>query len=488
MLYYSGDRVHLELLLSGYLSTRSIWHKGMAEMHASQTKHQHFTPLSLDSTPLHALLHLSFFLFLKVLLLILCAQLLELRISLDLLDSLPLKLVLLLLLRINDLLKLVLLHLASGSDFLVGEVGKVSLLNKKISDAEEVLEHWQASGVTSIGGWKLHREVDALLRNALLDDLGLVDRLIGNNKVLKVVAGRLNSCDKLRGEHRLSNLMRLRHDGSPDWKLWVVLGRGNAEIEAVVAKFLHDVLVDNGENEVVVVGLGVQLIGAWEESRNGASLLAIEWVHNSINHLNWVLNGLHEERSKILNGQDNWVVALQEGKLDINESDVLATSAVGDEGAQGLLFNNLSSSGTIKSARKTGALSISDSGLLWSEADQSVLLLHDRRVDFSPPCSTAAVGAHTVEVDSEEDNGECEDVSLHLEVGKGVALVNLIPLRVGGWIDLVGIGEESSSRVVSLDWSGLLSSKVGEVWDELAMQLRYAPHGLKVKSQRGSED
>lgn len=267
----------------------------------------------------------------------------------------------------------------------------------------------------------------------------------------------------------------------------MVLSRSNAEIEAVVAKLLHDVLIDNSENEVVVVGLGVQFLGAWEESRNGASLLAVEWIHNSINHLDWVLNRLHEEGPEVLDGQDNWVVALQEGKLDIDECDVLATSAVGDEGAQGLLLDNLGSRGTIKSARKSGTLSISDSGLLWTEADEGVLLLHNWCMDLSPLRGTAAIGAHTVEVDGEKDNGKSENVSLHLEVGKGVALVDLIPLRVGGWIDLVGIGKKGGSWVVGLDWSRLLSSEVGEVWHELALQLLFAPRTLKLESHRGGE-
>lgn len=168
-------------------------------MHASQTKHQHSIALSLNSAPLHALLHLSFFLLLKVLLLILCAQLLEFGISLDLLDSLPFKLVLLLLLRINDLLELVLLHLTSGGELLIYQVGPVSLLNKTISDAKEVFKHWQASSVASIGRWELHGEVDTLLGNALLYDLRLADRLIGNDKVLEVVACGLDGGDELRG-------------------------------------------------------------------------------------------------------------------------------------------------------------------------------------------------------------------------------------------------------------------------------------------------
>lgn len=282
--------------------------------------------------------------------------------------------------------------------------------------------------------------------------------------------------------------MSLGHDGSPDWKLWVVLGRSNAEIEAVVTELLHDVLVNNSENEIVVVGLGVQLLGAWEESRNGARLLAVEWVHNSINHLDWVFNRLHKEGPEVLDGQDNWVVALQEGKLDIDECDVLATSAVGDEGAQGLLLDDLSSRGTIKSARKSGTLSISDSGLLWTKADESVLLLHNGPMNLSPLRGTATIGAHTVEVDGEKDNGKSEDVSFHLEVGKGVALVDLIPLRVGGWIDLVGIGKKGGSWVVGLDWGRLLSSEVGKVWHELVLQLLFTPHSLKLESHRGSED
>lgn len=104
-------------------------------------------------------------------------------------------------------------------------------------------------------------------------------------------------------------------------------------------------------------------------------------------------------------------------------------------------------------------------------------------MDLSPFCGASAVGAHTVEVDGEENGSSEDDVTLGLEVGEAVALVNFVPLGVCESIGLshlcsgrsVGRSvDESSGWVVCGDGSGLLSSKVGEVCRILALQLPVA--------------
>lgn len=336
-------------------------------------------PLSLDSTLPHALLELSLPLLLKILLLILGAQLLQLSISLRLLDLLPLNVALLVLLLVDSLLQLVLEHVAGGRELLVDQIGPVGLLDEAIGDGEEVLEHWDASSIILVGGWELHGKEDTLLRHALLNSLWLVDWLVGNDHVEEVlVAGRLDSGDKLRSEHSLGDLVSLRHNSSPDWKFWVVLGRSDAEIVALVAESLHAVLVDNSEDKVVVVRLvgACEFLGAREHAWNGDGLLSVKWVKDGIDHLDWLLDRLHEKRSDVLNGQDDWVVALKKGELDVDECNVLATSGVADERVQALLLDDLGTWGAIESARKSSARSIIDSCLPWTESDQGELLLH----------------------------------------------------------------------------------------------------------------
>jgi hypothetical protein len=82
--------------------------------------------------------------------------------------------------------------------------------------------------------------------------LGSVNGLVGDDQCLEILASVRNSLDKFWGEHCLGDLSALAHHGGPVGKLGVVLGSGQRDIVALVAKTPHLVLVHDSKNETVV--------------------------------------------------------------------------------------------------------------------------------------------------------------------------------------------------------------------------------------------
>ncbi|KZL85403.1 hypothetical protein CI238_11815, partial [Colletotrichum incanum] len=370
---------------------------------------------------LHALLQVALTLSLEVFLLGLGVESAELSVALGLLLLLALKGTLLRLLSVGSLLELgnsLLTHAAHLAQDLGAEVGAG---NEGVRAADEVLKDGQQGVVVVVGGDAV-AEKDALAGSGLLKGSGTLNGLVRDNEVVKGIASRLDSLDKLGRQQLLGDLGAFTHDSDPVGELSMVLGKGDGDIVAIIANLLHAVFRDDSPNEVVVgalVILAAQLVGAGNR-RNSKVFLAVKWVNDSLDRVMGGFNGIHEEAGDGLDDAQSRVEALGKSQLDIHERDILATSAVAGELEERLLAQH-----------PGGILGICVGGRTRGEANGGELGLERRRVGNSPSLGLLAVEARADDVQKEDDGADSEDGALELELAERVTLMDVVPLRVG---------------------------------------------------------
>ena len=243
--------------------------------------------------------------------------------------------------------------------------------------------------------------------------------MIGDDEIVEQVASLLDSGHKLVSQESTGDLGALAHDGRPNRQLKVVLGKGNGDVVPVVAQLLHLVLVDHGPDESVIGALGIlatQFRGTGE-ARDDLILLAVEGVNDSLSRVLRDTGALKNETENGLEGGHKGVEALLEGQLHIHESHILTTSGIGGVLKEALLLDQLLGSQLL--------------GVLVLEADAGEFARQDGRVCAGPCPRLGAVQLGADIVQSEDDGNDGYDKALGLELAKAVALMDVIPFRVG---------------------------------------------------------
>jgi hypothetical protein len=256
--------------------------------------------------------------------------------------------------------------------------------------------------------------------------LGGVNRLVGNNQSLEILAGISDSLDKLRSKHGLSDLGALAHDSGPVRKLGVVLGSGQRDIVALVTEAPHLVLVNNSEDETIVGGI-LATGHKWEQSL----LLAIERVRGGLNPLTRIRHAVGEESHSSLAEPRKGVVAFVQGDLDVQPRDILPASAVGDVLALALLLQHVL--GNLSAAREREALLLGvghASIIAGVETNAGVLAVKHGQVGGGPLLRAGAVCASANDVDQDDDEDHGNDNELLVEVRETCALPHPVPRGV----------------------------------------------------------
>lgn len=253
-----------------------------------------------------------------------------------------------------------------------------------------------------------------------------IDRLVGDDQSLEVLAGIRDSLDKFGSKHGLSDLGALAHDSGPVGKLGVVLGSGQRDIVALVTKAPHLVLVHNSEDEAIV--------GRVLASGRGGKkslLLAVKAVRSGLNPLNGIRHAVGEESHGSLAEPRKGVVTLVQGDLDVQPRDVLPSGAVSDVLALALLLQHIL--GNLSAARQREAflLGVGHASILAVvEANACVLAIEHGQVSGSPFLRASAVCAGANDVDEDDDQDHRNDNELLVEVRETRALPNAVPRSV----------------------------------------------------------
>merc|ERR1712072_615728 len=238
---------------------------------------------------------------------------------------------LLLFVQAADLLGLI---LAGGFGFAHGFRTEMGRGGKLVRQTEESGKH-RSGGRTGI---ELHRKMDALLRDEIIELLWCVDRHVADDEGFQIFTSVCDSLNHIRGEQGFGYFSALRHDSRPCRQLRVILRAGEADIEAVFAKLSHFVLMHNGEDEAVERAVLRRRAGSTLSSRRDeALLLAIKAVCRRFHPLNWCRHAADEEAQDALAKPSEWVETGVERELDVHTRHVLATSAVSDVFRFGLL-------------------------------------------------------------------------------------------------------------------------------------------------------
>lgn len=247
--------------------------------------------------------------------------------------------------------------------------------------------------------------------------LGLLNRLVRNDQILKRITSVLGSLDELRGQKKVGNLGALAHDGQPLGKLGVVLGDGKRQVVAIIANLLHLVLVNKSPNKVVIgaLVLGLELASAGDRGHN-LGLSSIKGIDGSVTDILGSGEAVPEESKSGLEDGGERVEALDKSKLDIDEGDVGTAGGVGSKLEETLLAN------------------FSHLGLRgWNpvKAHGGELGGKGSVVGLDPLPGLGAVAASAEEVEEEEEANDGENDALALELREGMALVEAVPFCVG---------------------------------------------------------
>lgn len=222
---------------------------------------------------------------------------------------------------------------------------------------------------------------------------GLINRLVGNNQVLEVIAGLLNSLGKLIREQSIRDLRTLGHDRNPVRQLVVIPGESDASVVAVLTELPHVVLVHNSPDESIVGGV-VDLQGRAIIGREGDNilLLSIEGVRGSLVGFRRGGPALKQEAQDSLRPESDGVVPLGELNGHVHERHVLTTGRVGGEFLSGAFLEERLGVGLSFAVAVAGAV----------ETHNGELALQSGGVSLRPVARLAAVLARAPEV--EEDN------------------------------------------------------------------------------------
>lgn len=300
--------------------------------------------------------------------------------------------------------------------------------------------------------------------------LGLVNRLVGNDEVLKEVTSRIGSLDQLRGKQSVGNLSALTHNRQPLRKLVVVLSVGKGDVVALVADLLHALLVDNGPDKTVESALLVALteLSRAGHSRNGKRLLAVEGIQGGLDGIGRLSVAVPEETNDILGEADERVEALDQGELDIHKGNVDTAGGVGRELEETLLLED---GVTILGVGIGQSLSELITGLVREspghagEANKGKLGVQCRSMGANPLRGLGTVQTGTEEVEDQHDGDGGQNETFGLEFGKAMTLVHIVPLCVGDH-GLCGLGTGEGGRYGNDGDGGRVGAlcEVGEVW------------------------
>jgi hypothetical protein len=255
--------------------------------------------------------------------------------------------------------------------------------------------------------------------------LGGIDRLVGDDQMLEILASIRDSLDKFRCEHGLSNFGALAHDSGPVRELGVVLGGGQRDIVALVAEGPHLVLVDNGEDEAIV-----SRVLASGSGRQESLLLAIEAVGSGLNPLGGRGHAVGEEGHGGLTEPRERVVALVQRDPDVQPRDVLSSGAVREVLALALLLEHVLRDLGAASNHfgQTVRLDVGDASVLAAvKPDAGVLAVEHGQVGGGPLLRARAVCACANDVDNDNDQDHGDDHELLVEVGESGALPDAVP-------------------------------------------------------------
>lgn len=354
----------------------------------------------------------------KVLLLRLGIQSLEIGITLRLLSLLLLSSALLSILLLNDTFDLGNLGITHGAHLLEHLGTEVGIADQLVRQTDKVLEQGGELIVVVVRR-EVVLEEDALAGDGLVEGQGLVAGLVADDEVVEVVAGGGDDLGELVGEEGVGDLGALAHDGQPVGELGVFLGGSEGDVVAVVAELLHGRLVDDSPDEVVIRALLVLdgvFGGGTAADGDGKALFAVKGVQDSFGNVFGRAEQVAEDAQDGLGDIEDGVEALGEGQVDVEESNVLAARGVRRELVQRLLAQV-----------RVRVLPLGVGSLV--EADLGELVLECRRVGAQPRLALGAVGLGSNDVEHKDDAHDEDDESLRLELGDGVALVHVIPFR-----------------------------------------------------------
>ncbi|POR34086.1 hypothetical protein TPAR_05740, partial [Tolypocladium paradoxum] len=367
-----------------------------------------------------ALAQLPFLLLLEVLLLRLGIQALELGVALRLARLLLLVHPLLVALLLQRLLHLRHHGLARGAHLLHHLGPELRRLHEDVGQPEEVGEQGQEAAVAAVRREAVLEE-EALARVRVVERLGLFRRLVRDDEVLENVARRNDGGDQLRGEERVGDLRVLAHDAQPVGQLGVVLGGGERDVVAVLARLLHAVLVDDGPDEALVGALGIlgraDLGGPGHGRDSQQVLLSVKGVQEGLEGVGRRGEHVGKEGEARLDDVHEGVEALSHGDFDVDKGRVLAARGVRGKLKERLLLK-----------QHVGA-DVGIHGGRAAEADERELALQQGRMGPDPRPGPGAVGPRAQDVEEEYEGRDGEDEALGPELGERVALMDIVPLR-----------------------------------------------------------
>lgn len=319
--------------------------------------------------------------------------------------------------------------------------------------------------------------------------LGLIHGLIGDDEVVKQLAGRLGCLGKVIGEQKVRDLGALAHDSQPVGQLVVILGEGQGDVEALVANLLHAVLVDNGPDKSVVVAL--QVLGA-QLRRAGDSgdqhvLLAVKGVDGGLHGVLGHVEAVKEQAQSGLGDGHERVEPADQGELGIHKGDVLTAGRVGCKLKERLLLEGLRRLGKVRGLPLTAAAASPRGGPV-AKADEGKLGGQGLGVRLDPFLGLGPVHARADNVQGEYEEDAGEDDALGLEVVQRVSLVEAVPLCKGARRGQGRVGTEvgaayDGSKGLGRGVCGLC--KVGEVCsrvedDKVSTELTMIPSGRRA--------
>lgn len=356
-------------------------------------------------------------LLLEVLLLSLCVEALELSVALSLLRLFAIGGALLKLLLLDGLLDLVDLGVTRHAQLLENLGAEARAVDDSVRHADGVRQQGSEI-VVVVGRGQVVLEVDALARSRLVESGGLLERLVGDDKVVKVLASGGDGVDELLGEQGVGDFSALAHNGKPGRELGVVLGGGQGDVVALVAELLHARLVDESPDEAVESALVVThgLVGHAAQSGDRQVLLAVEGVHSDLGGVLGRAKHVAGEAGGRLDQVHDGVVTLGQLDVDVDKGHVLAAGSVRGELRQRALLHQVIVVGVL-------ALAVG--------SKQGELLAQSCHVAADPGADFVAVRAGTEEVQRKNGDSDQQDEAFGLELGQRVALVDVVPFGVG---------------------------------------------------------
>lgn len=222
--------------------------------------------------------------------------------------------------------------------------------------------------------------------------------MIGDDKVLKQVTGRLGGLCKLVGKQDLGDLGALAHDSQVDWQLRVVLGEGEGDIKALIPDLLHALLVDDSPDKSIIGALGVlgpQLSGT-RDTWHRQGLLAVKGVDRCLHGILGRGEAIEEKAQAPLGDRHERVESADQAELRIHKGNVLAAGSVGGELEQGLLLERLLRLRKVSDEEISLAIAAASRGA--AEADESKLGGQSLGVRLDPLPGLAPVQARADDV------------------------------------------------------------------------------------------